>query len=328
MKRLLRFYADPVTRPRAIIVTGTAIMCVIMFALVMVFATTSYWFCAEICHSVQDDSISAYKRSTHSQVSCVSCHMPVGANPVVFLLHKVEALGELPPTITGTFEVPLNPASRLAMSEEAFPPETCLQCHRAVPDVTPSFGLQPNHEIHADHDLRCTFCHNRVAHSESGEWEPQTVNPRTGESSWKHVNYISMAGCFRCHGQKDGAPASGECTNCHVSYHDLRPADHKVDSWKTTHSASAIREQLRVSAVVLYYANRGVDAKVTPARKVRDVALLDKEEKGRRLTEEEKETQAQWPLAPMSAVERCTMCHLKVDDCDPCHQVNRIHVDD
>ena len=57
--------------------------------------TSTRWFCAEGCHKVQDDTIIAYQHSSHSKISCMACHMPVNANPVIFLLHKAEALGEL-----------------------------------------------------------------------------------------------------------------------------------------------------------------------------------------------------------------------------------------
>ena len=80
--KLVEAFKNPVSRPRAIIWTGTILSLVCLLFVVMFFATTSYWFCAEICHKVQDDSINTFNRSSHSKVSCVSCHMPVNADVI------------------------------------------------------------------------------------------------------------------------------------------------------------------------------------------------------------------------------------------------------
>ena len=85
-------FKDPKRRPRYIIWTGAALM---VFAAVMIVAlgvTSTRWFCAEGCHKVQDDTIIAYERSAHRNVSCMACHMPPNADPVTFILHKAEAL--------------------------------------------------------------------------------------------------------------------------------------------------------------------------------------------------------------------------------------------
>ena len=51
--KLVEAFKNPVSRPRAIIWTGTILSLVCLLFVVMFFATTSYWFCAEICHKVQ-----------------------------------------------------------------------------------------------------------------------------------------------------------------------------------------------------------------------------------------------------------------------------------
>ena len=81
--------------------------------------TSSYWFCADVCHKVQDDTITAYNTSTHSEINCMACHMPANADPVTFLLHKVTALGELYLTVTGNYEIPLNHGSHLGHGRRA-----------------------------------------------------------------------------------------------------------------------------------------------------------------------------------------------------------------
>ncbi len=104
--------------------------------------TSSYWFCADVCHKVQDDTITAYNNSSHSQVNCMACHMPANADPLTFMLHKVEALGELYLTATGNYEIPLNGESHLAMDGEHMPSTQCTQCHSDNRIPTPTKGVR------------------------------------------------------------------------------------------------------------------------------------------------------------------------------------------
>ncbi|MDZ4179471.1 MAG: NapC/NirT family cytochrome c, partial [Coriobacteriia bacterium] len=77
-------FKDPVRRPRYIIWTGAAVLLMAAVVIVALGVTSTYWFCAEGCHKVQDDTILAYDRSSHAEVSCMACHMPVNADPVTF----------------------------------------------------------------------------------------------------------------------------------------------------------------------------------------------------------------------------------------------------
>ncbi|MDP2400989.1 MAG: NapC/NirT family cytochrome c, partial [Actinomycetota bacterium] len=129
-------FKDSARRPRYIIWTGASVLLLAAVVIVALGVTSTYWFCAEGCHKVQDDTILAYNNSSHNKVSCMACHMPVNADPVTFLLHKAEALGELYLTVTNNFELPLNPTSHLAM---VMPENQCTQCHNLTNRVpTPS----------------------------------------------------------------------------------------------------------------------------------------------------------------------------------------------
>ena len=119
-------FKDPVRRPRYIIWTGVAVLVLAAVMIVALGVTSTFWFCSEGCHKVQDDTIIAYQRSTHSKISCMACHMPAGANPVVFILHKAEALGELYMTVTDNFELPLNAESEVSLVMKS---TQCTQCH-------------------------------------------------------------------------------------------------------------------------------------------------------------------------------------------------------
>lgn len=226
---------NPGTRTRLTIWLGAGVLGLAAIVIVALGATSSYWFCANGCHKVQDDTITAYNHSSHSNVSCMACHMPVNANPVIFVLHKAEALGELYMTVTNDYELPLNGKSAVALEMKA---TQCTQCHNLDNrDVTPSKGVIINHKAHAEKGVACTVCHNRIAHKE--DFELTLKDPKTGETNKKHANYMGMNGCFRCHTQ-DGPKvigasneggetmtAPGDCKLCHPKDFDLKPAYHK-----------------------------------------------------------------------------------------------------
>ena len=148
----------------------------------------------------------------------MACHMPVNANPVIFLIHKAEALGELAQTVTNSYELPLNAESEVALTMTE---DKCTQCHSpATRKFTPSEGIKIDHKVHAEKAVTCTLCHNRTAHVEDF---PLTLkNPETGEPNTKHADFMMMTACFRCHGQEEKAPAPGTCAACHPA--GLRPA--------------------------------------------------------------------------------------------------------
>ncbi|MEN6430163.1 MAG: NapC/NirT family cytochrome c [Coriobacteriales bacterium] len=223
---------DPVRRARHIIWIGVALLALAAVIIVAFGATSTYWFCAEICHKVQDDSIAAYDRSSHNMVSCMSCHEPVNADPITFTFKKAKSLGELVFTVTNNYELPLNPDSKLALNTEEMPSKQCTQCHNLdTRKVTPSPGIIIDHAVHEENEINCTACHNRVAHNESGDWEPVLFNPNDGPKSVKHQNYMSMTACFRCHtltaeAPEGGIKAPGTCAACHPADFDLKPANH------------------------------------------------------------------------------------------------------
>ncbi len=190
-------FKDPKRRPRFIVWAVVAVLVIIAVMIPVLGVTSTYWFCAEGCHKVQDDTITAYQHSPHSEISCMACHMPVQANPVVFLLHKAEALGELYMTVTNKFELPLNAESEVALTMKS---TQCTQCHdEEKRTVTPSPGLKIDHAVHATGGVECTICHNRTAHVE--DFKLTLVDPTTGKPNRPHEDFMKMTACFRCHSQ-------------------------------------------------------------------------------------------------------------------------------
>lgn len=308
-------FKNPVTRPRAIIWTGTilAILCLVM--VVMVGATTSYWFCAEICHKVQDDSIFTYNRSTHSKVSCVSCHMPVNANVVTYLIHKVEALAELPMTVAGTYSIPLNAESEVSLNKKMFPDTQCTQCHDLENRVVNSSdGIIIDHAVHTDAGVRCTMCHNRVAHNEVG-YNFVNVDPKTGKKNTGHDNFMSMTACYRCHGLEKGSPAPGTCSSCHPKDFKLKPKDHETADFMKQHGELALEEVKHVQEIEK---ETGV-ASPDPAAKTDYVNKLMAE------AELPAKGEFEWPVAPEGTINRCYTCHDQKTFCDSCHGVQMPH---
>lgn len=225
----LTAFKDPERRPRAIVWTSVALMGLAAFIVIAFGATSTVWFCAEVCHKVQDDTITAYQHSTHNKVSCMSCHEPVNANPITFTLKKAKALGELVLTVTNNYELPLNAESHLAENEEEMGAEQCTQCHNLDTRViTASEGIIINHAIHEENDIHCTMCHNRVAHVE--DFDLALVDPKTGEPNTRHEDFMLMEGCYRaegCHGLETSYRAPGECSACHPADFPLMPENHE-----------------------------------------------------------------------------------------------------
>ncbi len=213
-------FRDPVRRPRLLVWCGVALIGVIGLVVVALGVTSSFWFCANGCHAVQDDTILAYQNSSHDQVSCMACHMPVNSDPVTFLLHKATALGELYMTATGSYELPLNAESELSGEEREMPEDRCTQCHSKNRLVTPSEGILIDHEVHEKNHVTCAMCHNRVAHNEDGI-------KLTLKGNRKHEDFMKMDGCFRCHTLKKGGKAPGDCTACHTPGFELKPENHE-----------------------------------------------------------------------------------------------------
>jgi cytochrome c5 len=288
-------FKDPVRRPRYIVWTFTIMFGLAAFVIVALGATSTKWFCAEVCHKVQDDTINSYKASAHAEISCMACHEPVNADTVTFLFAKVKSGLEVIPTVSNTFTLPLNKGSALALKGgHEMGSQQCTQCHSAMRKVTPGEGLKINHEVHEKAGVWCTVCHNRTAHNE--EDAPPTLTDPSGNKNTAHPDFMKMNGCFRCHDLEnkvkmttEGAKAApGTCSTCHPAGFELIPASHKAADWALkAHGEEA----------------RAID-----------------EEYGKGLAEAEelaKEGIEEYLAAP---VKECDTCHVKAKFCDPCHE--------
>lgn len=300
-------YTDPVRRPRYIAWTAAGVIGLAAFVIAALGVTSTYWFCANGCHKVQDDTIIAYDRSPHSEISCMACHMPVNADPVTFLLHKAEALGELYLTATNKFHLPLNKGSHLALDGKHMGSKQCNQCHWLENrNVTPSKGIIIDHAVHEEAEIHCTVCHNRTAHVE--DFELTLTDPNTGEPNQPHEDFMLMAACYRCHttsGESvSGIVAPGECEACHTPGFDLKPANHDEPGFYEAFGESGGHAELANEDYAAYTAAReGLDEPHTDAPM--EEQLLH--------------------LPPVAAVGYCQTCHNEREFCDGCHGVQMPH---
>src|SRR5262245_23483660 len=83
----------------------------------------SVQFCGQTCHSVMDPEFTAYKRSPHSRVACVACHIGPGAG--WFVKSKLSGTWQVFAVTFQTFERPIPvPVRNLRPARD-----TCEQCH-------------------------------------------------------------------------------------------------------------------------------------------------------------------------------------------------------
>ena len=85
--------------------------------------TDSSYFCGVVCHSVMDPEYTAYQRSPHAKVSCVSCHIGPGAS--WYVQAKLSGLRQVKAVIDGNFSRPIPaPVEHLRPARD-----TCESCH-------------------------------------------------------------------------------------------------------------------------------------------------------------------------------------------------------
>jgi nitrate/TMAO reductase-like tetraheme cytochrome c subunit len=287
-------FKDPVRRPRFIVWTFTILFALAAFVIVMLGATSTRWFCSQVCHKVQDDTIRAYEASAHSEISCMACHEPVNADTITFLFAKVKSGLEVIPTVENAFELPLNKGSALALTGgKEMGSQQCTQCHSSNRVVTPSPGIIIDHKVHADAGIWCTVCHNRVAHNEVAA-PPQLSDPK-GNKNTPHPDFMKMDACFRCHDLEGnqkmtgvGAKAApGTCSTCHPAGFELVPETHNAADWSVKSHGAAAKAAIEEYGAAQSEAKALVAEGITP-----------------------------YLAAPVNT---CDTCHVESKFCDPCH---------
>jgi hypothetical protein len=260
--------------------------------------TSTRWFCSSACHSILSDAVTAQAHSKHSEINCVTCHMPVGGGPLALVLHKTKGLYEVQKTLTGEYTFPLDEHDTTAL---AMPSDRCTQCHDpATLKNSPRPGYKTNHMRHVSRGVECPVCHNRTGHKE--DFELTLLGSQ--KKGWKHNDFMKMEACFRCHTQEvvKGAPP-GRCLYCHSSTFNLLPASHKAGAFAAKdHGRLASAEETRVpwltETTATLHAKGGVTATGTP-----------------------------WSVSQrkdLAQVNACSTCHAKAF-CTDCHGIVMPH---
>lgn len=311
MLKVVAAFRDPSARPRAIIWTLVTITAVVLVTVASLTITSTRWFCNEVCHTVHYDNARQYFASSHSEVSCLACHIPPNLDGVRFTLEKAEKLVDVWAVLTGDFEMPLNPGSHIALT---MPAEQCTQCHNLDNrEVSPSSGILIDHAAHEEAELNCAICHNRVAHPEVYDLELP--------DNEKHEVYMTMTACFRCHTLTAGSPseyeATGECSACHSPGFELKPPSHFESGFYAQRGDSGGHAELaREEASSTAQAQRQWDefADEFRAKGPKLISRLIGIPHGHLID-----------VPPVETVNECETCHVADQFCDACHGMEIPH---
>ncbi|KKK60585.1 hypothetical protein LCGC14_3022900, partial [marine sediment metagenome] len=206
-----------------ILIPAIAIPIFLIFVNLPVSSGTSR-FCGTTCHSM-NPSYQSWRRSDHAKTACLDCHSN-GSKTDRFIKFLVLGAGHVPKELLQKYQ-PIKSAKHQMVSED-----TCLRCHKPK-RRSQSKGRIIDHKLHADIDLSCKTCHNRVSHEDTTKYTPLSNKETPGRY---YANYMTMRkGCWRCHKkgrifiEPDGkiitgpystgkAVASTSCEICHAQY--------------------------------------------------------------------------------------------------------------
>jgi putative Mn2+ efflux pump MntP len=131
MEYLQAQVSDPVrfSRVKKLVILGVALT-VVNMGVISLLAYSGYHymesveFCGQFCHTVMNPEYTTYKRSPHSSVPCVECHIGSGAQ--WFAKSKISGTRQLVAVALNTYPRPIQtPVHGLRPARE-----TCEECHR------------------------------------------------------------------------------------------------------------------------------------------------------------------------------------------------------
>ena len=119
-------FSQPRHRKGVILFLVLSLVNLVVFSFVIYEAyhfTESDFFCGAVCHTVMDPEYTAYQRSSHAKVGCVSCHIGSGAE--WYVKAKLSGLRQVKAAIDGSYSRPIPaPVEHLRPAQD-----TCEQCH-------------------------------------------------------------------------------------------------------------------------------------------------------------------------------------------------------
>ena len=224
--------ADPQKKKRILLLgaVGALLMAMVM-SLGMLKFTSRPNFCVT-CHEMKPE-YQTWQTSSHSKVSCVTCHIKPG--PVNFVKKKVEDLNQLRLHVTN--RVPEN----IRMPEK-IENEVCESCHTTQRAVTASGDIKIPHAKHIEvQGLVCVDCHFSVVHAGVARNEnnqskatPQLMAKLAGVDAKSFRP--SMVACIQCHNLRNGPITCGAC------HKEIKtPKSHQTEAWKFGHGSEAVQ---------------------------------------------------------------------------------------
>jgi nitrate/TMAO reductase-like tetraheme cytochrome c subunit len=126
MRNVIIDFGKKSHRRTVILILVLSVVNLTVFSMVMYEAyhfTESDFFCGAICHTVMDPEYTAYQRSAHAKVGCVSCHIGSGAE--WYVKAKLSGLRQVKAVIDGSYSTPIPaPVEHLRPAQD-----TCEECH-------------------------------------------------------------------------------------------------------------------------------------------------------------------------------------------------------
>lgn len=141
--------------------------------------TSSSYFCAS-CHEMSTQYIS-WRRSAHSEVSCMSCHSEPGL------------IGEVKAHLKGSKQVFIHVSRlyRLAKFIAHVKDGSCLRCHKDIKEENAQFkGI---HKSHSKIKVDCADCHAGIVHGDIAGGFPYQKNS-----------------CAECHSGRNGQASQAQ----------------------------------------------------------------------------------------------------------------------
>jgi hypothetical protein len=321
---------DPIVRAKVIIWALTAAIVLVAFSVSAIGLTSRKAFCRDVCHEMDADLV-AYEKSGHAHISCYGCHMPAGANPVIFMMHKVKALGELYLHIANSWERPINAGSEYAFEEAKA--ADCEQCHAmSQRKVSPTPGIIIDHKVHSEKGVKCTWCHNRTAHPGVPVYE----------------DWMAMEACFRCHTQekgeaKEAAAEGGEAAAAEATPAEATPAEGAAEEGaaaesgelaEAAHRVTEVREEQETELREKFKAPGACNAchpkdfELKPADHLEEGWLPKKHHAAYKVVSKPETQMAEAGKEDVTSVtfgdKPCTVCHAK-SFCTDCHGLEMPH---
>ncbi len=138
-------------------------------------------FCAS-CHLIKEE-YESWKKSTHSKVTCLSCHNEPGA--LSYLIGKVKGAGNFLAYIVRNFKKPVAYVSN----------SSCLSCHKKILSKMTVSKVRISHQEIIKAGASCVDCHKCLVHKRA-----------------KGEKVFVMDKCLTCHNDQK---ASSSCPTCH-----------------------------------------------------------------------------------------------------------------